>query len=247
MSTNNSSQNVEIPPAVDEPDTQDEKGQDGRSSTSTGSRPNAKEAANSIMTVNKDKEDADTEPPNGATIKDDPSIPTRDVEAEQVASETDLDLTTTCTAPLTTTPVNAQPQAPAAAAAVTPKGVPKIPTSPAVVKPAKAGASVVAASAKANDATADPPQRKVKVHFVAIGSAPILKKTKFKIDAHQTFAYLAANLRRTLKLADTKEELFMYLHSSFCPSPDDTLGNLEDCFKVRDELIVQYCLKEAWG
>ena len=88
---------------------------------------------------------------------------------------------------------------------------------------------------------------KVKVHFVAVGNAPILKRSKFKIDSHQNFAYVATSLRRTLKLESSSDELFLYLHSAFCPSPQDTLGMLEECFNVRGELVVHYSLKEAWG
>eukprot|EP00591_Stephanopyxis_turris_P012490 CAMPEP_0195520784 /NCGR_PEP_ID=MMETSP0794_2-20130614/17542_1 /TAXON_ID=515487 /ORGANISM="Stephanopyxis turris, Strain CCMP 815" /LENGTH=159 /DNA_ID=CAMNT_0040650207 /DNA_START=333 /DNA_END=812 /DNA_ORIENTATION=+ len=89
---------------------------------------------------------------------------------------------------------------------------------------------------------------KVRVHFVAVGSAPIMKKTKFKIDADQQFAYVMASLRRTLKLADdSADALFLYCHSAFVPSPDQRLGDLNECFSVRGELVIHYCLKEAWG
>ena len=45
-------------------------------------------------------------------------------------------------------------------------------------------------------------EKKVKVHFVAVGNAPILKKAKFQISAHQPFAAVTTFLRKMLKLTD---------------------------------------------
>ena len=91
---------------------------------------------------------------------------------------------------------------------------------------------------------------KVKVHFVAVGSAPILKQSKFKIDADQKFGYVVSSLRRTLKLTENSgadSSLFLYCNAAFVPSPDERLGDLNDCFSVRGELVIRYSLKEAWG
>ena len=95
---------------------------------------------------------------------------------------------------------------------------------------------------------------KVKVHFVAVGSAPILKKTKFQIAANQRFAAVTAFLRKMLKLHDDNNDntgqsqaLFLYCHSAFVPGPDELVGDLRDCFSVRDELVIHYSLQEAWG
>ena len=88
---------------------------------------------------------------------------------------------------------------------------------------------------------------KVKVHFVPVGSAPIMKKTKFQIGADQRFASVTAFLRRVLKLQDSGSSLFLYCSSAFVPGPDELLGDLRNCFSVRDELVIHYSLQEAWG
>ncbi|KAI2490055.1 hypothetical protein MHU86_24523 [Fragilaria crotonensis] len=87
---------------------------------------------------------------------------------------------------------------------------------------------------------------KVKVHFVAAGSAPILKKTKFHIPAHQRFISVSGFLRKMLKL-ESGQSLFLYCNSAFVPSPDELLQDLNDAFSVRDELVLHYSLQEAWG
>ena len=88
---------------------------------------------------------------------------------------------------------------------------------------------------------------KVKIHFVPVGSAPIMKKTKFQIGADQRFASVNAFLRRMLKLQSTGSSLFLYCSSAFVPGPDELVGDLRDCFSVRDELVIHYSLQEAWG
>ena len=97
---------------------------------------------------------------------------------------------------------------------------------------------------KQNDAAAPSPSNdKVKVHLVAVGSAPILKKTKFQIRADQRFASVIQFVRKMLRV----DTVFLYCHSAFVPSPDQLVGDLRDCFLVRDELIIHYSLQEAWG
>ena len=90
------------------------------------------------------------------------------------------------------------------------------------------------------------PDAKVKVHFVATGSAPMMKKTKFQIAANQRFVSLFTFLRKMLKL-EQGQSLFLYLNAAFVPSPDELLQDLKDCFAVRDELVIHYSLQEAWG
>jgi ubiquitin-like protein ATG12 len=89
---------------------------------------------------------------------------------------------------------------------------------------------------------------KVKVHFVAVGSAPIMKKTKFQISADQRFSAVVAFLRKMLKLSgDGNGSLFLYVQSAFVPSHEELIGDLRDCFSVRDELVIHYSIQEAWG
>jgi len=143
-------------------------------------------------------------------------------------------------------------------------------TTTAAAAAAAAPASVPAAAAGATQRQQQqqPPVDKVKVHFVAVGSAPILKKSKFQINADQRFAAVTAFLRKVLKLSDTQQDsannssgtttnhhqqqlsgssLFLYVNSAFVPGPEERVGDLRDCFSVRDELVVHYSLQEAWG
>mmetsp|Transcript_23496 Transcript_23496/g.65218 ORF Transcript_23496/g.65218 Transcript_23496/m.65218 type:complete len:107 (-) Transcript_23496:48-368(-) len=87
---------------------------------------------------------------------------------------------------------------------------------------------------------------KVKVHFVAVGSAPIMKKNKFQISAELRFASVHVFLRRVLKLQQG-DSLFLYLCSAFCPGPDELLRDLNEIFSKRGELIIHYSLQQAWG
>lgn len=105
--------------------------------------------------------------------------------------------------------------------------------------PSSEGSSIVNAATAAED--------KVKVHFVAVGSAPIMKKTKFLIGASQRFSSVTAFLRKMLKLAGGGSSLFLYCNSAFVPGPDELVGDLRDCFHVGGELIIHYSLQEAWG
>mmetsp|Transcript_16658 Transcript_16658/g.33599 ORF Transcript_16658/g.33599 Transcript_16658/m.33599 type:complete len:108 (-) Transcript_16658:6-329(-) len=93
-------------------------------------------------------------------------------------------------------------------------------------------------------------QEKVKVHFVAVGSAPILKKTKFQISATQPFAAVTTFLRKLLKLNnnESSSSLFLYIQSAFVPGPEELIGDIQKSFcGGREELVVHYSLQEAWG
>jgi len=103
--------------------------------------------------------------------------------------------------------------------------------------------------------------QKIKVHFVAVGSAPLMKKNKFLIAAKEPFSTLQDKLSKMLQIKENKDaittlssdnsnsrsNLFLYLHQSFVPSPEDLVGDLSDLFSVRGELILHYSLQEAWG
>jgi ubiquitin-like protein ATG12 len=118
---------------------------------------------------------------------------------------------------------------------------------------ASSGSSPPSSSAQQNETFDDPkrsktkPTDKIKVHFVAVGSAPLMKKTKFSIGADQRFAAVATFLRKMLKLNETGSSLFLYCSSCFVPSPDELLAELNDAFSVRGELVIHYSLQEAWG
>ena len=85
---------------------------------------------------------------------------------------------------------------------------------------------------------------KVVVHLKPVASAPILKKTKFKVQGSETFATIINFVSGQVK---TKEGIFLYCNSSFSPSPDSVISDIYQCFKVGGELIVNYAITEAWG
>jgi ubiquitin-like protein ATG12 len=106
------------------------------------------------------------------------------------------------------------------------------------------GAAAATTTTTNNNSASD---EKVKVHFVAVGSAPIMKKTKFLIGADSRFSSVTAFLRKMLKLTGSGSSLFMYCNSAFVPGPDELVGDLRDCFNVRGELVIHYSFQEAWG
>ncbi|KAL7454618.1 hypothetical protein ACHAWC_006224 [Mediolabrus comicus] len=131
--------------------------------------------------------------------------------------------------------------------------------------------------------------QKVKVHLVAVGSAPILKKNKFLMNRSDNFGVVISFLVKRLRLVtnvsggsntntggsnstsgssgnndtgsnDNKtnvnnnnntasSSLFVYVNSAFVPSPTENIGDLYDCFGMKNngELILHYALQEAWG
>src|ERR1700722_12938470 len=74
----------------------------------------------------------------------------------------------------------------------------------------------------------------VIVHFKAVGSAPLLKQSKFRVSKDQSFSALADFLRKQLKYTP-REPLFLYINSLFAPSMDETLSNL---FDVQSSLFI---------
>jgi hypothetical protein len=86
----------------------------------------------------------------------------------------------------------------------------------------------------------------VKIVLRAVASAPMLKRKNFKIGAKEPFVALKPYLRKLLQL-DASTPLFLFLHQSFAPGPDDCFGDLLQCFGTKDELIIYYSLVEAWG
>uniref|UniRef100_A0A7R9WT85 Ubiquitin-like protein ATG12 n=1 Tax=Craspedostauros australis TaxID=1486917 RepID=A0A7R9WT85_9STRA len=88
---------------------------------------------------------------------------------------------------------------------------------------------------------------KVKVHFVPVGSAPILKKSKIQMNPDLRFFAVHAFLKKILELPD-HQPLFLYCSSSFSPGPEELLADLRTNFaNARSQLIVHYSLQEAWG
>ena len=127
--------------------------------------------------------------------------------------------------------------------------------------------------------------QKVKVHLVAVGSAPILKKNKFLMNRTDNFGVVISFSVKRLRLnnvsggntnasgsnssgsgnngvgsndsntttnnntASSSSSLFVYVNWAFVPSPRENIGDLYDCFGMKNngELILHYSLQEAWG
>ncbi|KAI8367605.1 APG12-domain-containing protein [Radiomyces spectabilis] len=87
---------------------------------------------------------------------------------------------------------------------------------------------------------------KVVVRFRAIGNAPILKQSFYKITASNKFQTVIQFLRKELKYQGT-DPLFLYINSAFAPTPDETVASLYKCFNTDGHLIVNYSVTAAWG
>ena len=103
----------------------------------------------------------------------------------------------------------------------------------------------------------NPSTTKIKIHFVAVGSAPILKRSKFQIPSDTTWARLGLQLRRMLwnSTTNTTTPLFLYCQAAFVPSPEESLASIVQTLfhhnnnpkQLSSPLIVHYSLQEAWG
>ncbi|KAJ3306154.1 hypothetical protein HDV03_000388 [Kappamyces sp. JEL0829] len=88
---------------------------------------------------------------------------------------------------------------------------------------------------------------KVIIRLKAIGNAPILKQSVFKLSSTNAFAKIIAFIRKELGL-DQGDSLFCYVNSSVMPTPDELLGDLDRIFGLENSgLIVNYSTSPAWG
>ncbi|KAI9818830.1 MAG: Ubiquitin-like protein [Pycnora praestabilis] len=80
-------------------------------------------------------------------------------------------------------------------------------------------------------------KKKATIRFKAVGSAPILRTTVFKVSATQRFETVINFLRTRLKCKPS-DSVFCYVNSVFSPAPDEIVGNL---FRVRvvDSLVLR--------
>ncbi|KAH9566003.1 hypothetical protein CY35_04G109000 [Sphagnum magellanicum] len=77
----------------------------------------------------------------------------------------------------------------------------------------------------------------------AIGDAPILKQSKFKIGGVEKFAKVIEFLRKQVH----RETLFVYINSGFSPNPDENIWDLFENFGIDGKLVVNYACSMAWG
>ena len=101
-----------------------------------------------------------------------------------------------------------------------------------------------------NQLRVPPNKEKYKILLVAVGSAPMLKKSKFLLSGKEPFRTLQSRLKKMLKVrssnGESSSDLFLYVNQSFIPSPDDLIGDLGDLFSVGEELQIHYSLQEAF-
>ena len=101
---------------------------------------------------------------------------------------------------------------------------------------------------------------------MATGDAPIMKTKNYKVDNDKKVEWIIAFIRKYLKLEDSdslvilkihiylpKNVIFIYLlqfvyvNQAFSPSPDQTVGNLCECFGTEGKLVLYYSKTQAWG
>jgi len=87
---------------------------------------------------------------------------------------------------------------------------------------------------------------KVVILFKATGGVAGLKNSKFKLAATATFQNVSDFLRKQLKISP-EEPLFLFVNSAFQPSPDETVGELFQCFQENNRLVVNYSNTQAYG
>ncbi|KAG2521004.1 hypothetical protein JM16_006479 [Phytophthora kernoviae] len=82
---------------------------------------------------------------------------------------------------------------------------------------------------------------KVTLQFVAVGNAPLMKRTKFTVSGHDQLSVVYKFLRKQLRLKDTdslvaRSRRLQIKDSARCSS-----------FQVGDVLVLNYSLTQAWG
>ena len=92
----------------------------------------------------------------------------------------------------------------------------------------------------------DKKKSKVEVRLQAVGDAPILKQKNFNVDREKQISWIILFIRKYLKL-QVHDSVYLYVNQAFAPSPDQTIGNLADCFSQDNKLVLHYSRGQAWG
>lgn len=108
------------------------------------------------------------------------------------------------------------------------------------VGPARAAADTLEAAPSLSSACEG---GKVVVLLKATGDAPILKQSKFKVNATDRVAKVADFVRKNVK----KGAVYLYIASTFQPASDRLLGDLFDSYGTGGKLVFQYATTPAWG
>mmetsp|Transcript_48217 Transcript_48217/g.127664 ORF Transcript_48217/g.127664 Transcript_48217/m.127664 type:complete len:106 (-) Transcript_48217:40-357(-) len=90
---------------------------------------------------------------------------------------------------------------------------------------------------------------KVRIFAKNVGNAPILKSNEFNANASSQFSRVTQHIQSKIRNASGHENatVQLFINQSFCPSPEEQLGDLFKCFQTDGKLVVHYALMEAWG
>lgn len=91
-------------------------------------------------------------------------------------------------------------------------------------------------------------QNKITVLLKPTSNAPIIKKTKWNVNASYTVFQTASFIRKFLDV-DPSVSIFIYINASFAPALDQTIQNLYDCYgsDTTKQLVLYYSTTPAWG
>lgn len=89
---------------------------------------------------------------------------------------------------------------------------------------------------------------KIKIHFIAVGGdTSALTKPKILLSGTRLLYDAEKALKSKLPSEEAKKSFYFHCGSSFCPTPDQSLQDLFDCFQIGGELVLQYGIREVWG
>ncbi|XP_043193771.1 autophagy protein 12-like [Amphibalanus amphitrite] len=87
---------------------------------------------------------------------------------------------------------------------------------------------------------------RVNLLLKAAGDAPIMRQRLWKVDPAQKVTWVIQFIKRYIRM-EPEESLFVYVSQAFSPAPDQTIGNLLECFGSEGKLVMHYCKTQAWG
>lgn len=87
----------------------------------------------------------------------------------------------------------------------------------------------------------------VKIQLKAVGSAPLLTKTKFKVGKDETVGSISEFLARALALGPEAPPLFIYAKDSIPLCAEESLAALFRSFATGEELVLSYGLVASYG
>ena len=79
-----------------------------------------------------------------------------------------------------------------------------------------------------------------------VGAPPALTRDKWNVTRDKTIGAITNFVKKPLKM-EAHQTLFMYVKQTFSPSADVEVGKLYDCFGSDGQLVLHFCMTEAWG